>query len=159
MWEEKVNFERIERSQLARQASMLGSLRELLILMERDALRWMETNLVQKKLRIVVSKFSLTRKARYRAILRRRLTAATKRGVAHVAEENGNTTPRMKTADLTRVRARADALYDEHVNKLESELKRVWSQAVFGNINRAQLRYLTKKAFADFAGWVPPEAP
>ncbi len=159
MWEEKVNFEQIERSQLGRQASMLGSLRELLVLMERDALRWVETNLVQKKLRLAISKFSLTRRARYRAILRNRLTAATKSGVADVAEETDNTTPRMKTADLTRVRARADALYDEHVNKLESELKRVWSKAMFGNVDRAQLRYLTKKTFADFAGWVPPEAP
>ncbi len=159
MWEEKIDFERIERSQLGRQASMLGSLRELLVLMERDALRWVETNLVQKKLRLAISKFSLTRKARYRVILRNRLTASTKRGVADVAEETGNVTPRMKTPDLTRVRARADALYDEHVNKLESELKRVWSQAMFGNIDRAQLRYLTKTVFANFAGWVPPEAP
>lgn len=159
VWEQKVDFEKIGRSQTARQASMLGQLRDLLAKMQADTLRWVEINLVQKKLRTAVSKFSLSRTANYRAILRKRLTAATRRGVADVAGEVGQATPRMKTSDLTRVRARADALYDEHINRLESELKRVWSQAMFGNVDREQLRYVTRKAFADFAGWEQPKPP
>ncbi len=159
VWEEKVNFERIERSQNGRHASLLKALRTILAAMERDTLRWVETNLVQKRLRLAVTKFTLTRQARYRSTLRARLTAANRRGVADVAEEMGQPTPRLKTADLTRVRARADALHDEHMNQLETELRRVWSAAMFGNVSGPQLRYLTRKTFADFAGWSQPDAP
>ena len=87
------------------------------------------------------------------------MTLATKRGVKDVAGEHGLSTSRLKTADLSRTRARADALHAEHMNQLESELQRVWSQAMFGNVNSSQLRYVTRKIFADFAGWVQPDPP
>ena len=159
VWEAKIDFERIDRSQNARHASLLTALRNILAGMERDTLRWVEVNLVRKKLRVAVTKFTLTRQARYRATLRKRLTNATGRGLADVAGEVGQSVPRLTVADLTRVRARADALHDEHINQLETELRRVWSQAMFGNVNGPQLRYLTRKAFADFAGWRQPDAP
>ena len=159
IWEEKVDFERIDAAQNRRHASMLAGLRSILAAMERDTLRWVKSNLAEKKLRLAISKFELTRKASYRTSIRRRLAAATQRGVRDVADEMDQRTPKVKAADLSRTRARADALHTEHINQLESELKRVWSQAMFGIINADQLRYVTRKAFADFAGWVQPDAP
>lgn len=159
IWEEKIDFEQIDRSQNARHASMLAGLRSILAAMERDTLRWVKANLAEKKLQLAISKFKLTRQVAYRSSLRKRLTAATLRGVKDVAGEMKQPTPKTKLEDLSRTRARADALFTEHINKLESELKRVWAQAMFGNINADQLRYVTRKAFADFAGWVQPDAP
>ncbi len=159
IWEEKVDFEQIDRSQNARHVSMLAGLRTILAAMERDTLRWVKTNLAEKKLRLAISKFKLTRQAAYRATIRKRLTAATQRGIRDVADEMNQRIPKTKLEDLSRTRARADALHIEHINKLESDLKRVWSQAMFGTIDADQLRYVTRKAFADFAGWVQPDAP
>lgn len=159
IWEQKVDFASIERSQLARQAQMVVDLRRVLRSMESDTLSWVSTNLASKKLKTAIPKFTLTRKARYRSIVRQRLTAATRKGVSDVAGEVGQDTPRLRTADLSRVRARADALFDEHINRLEADLKREWSQAMFGNINKEQLVYVTRRVFADFAGWAQPSPP
>ena len=159
IWEEKVDFERIDRAQDNRHRAMLAGLRSILAAMERDTLRWVKSNLTEKKLRLAISKFKLTRQAAYRATIRKRLTAATIRGVRDVAGELKVQTPKIKAVDLSRTRARADALHTEHINQLESELKRVWSQAMFGNVDADQLRYVTRKAFADFAGWEQPDPP
>lgn len=159
IWEEKIDFERIDRAQDNRHRAMLAGLRTILAGMERDTLRWVKSNLAEKKLRLAISKFKLTRTAAYRTTLRKRLTAATRAGLRDVAGELKVQTPNIKVADLSRTRARADALFTEHVTRLESDLKRVWSQAMFGNVDADQLRYVTRKAFADFAGWVQPDAP
>ena len=159
VWEEKVDFARIERSQLARQAQMMVDLRTLLRQIERDTLGWVSTNLASKKLKTAIPKYTMPRAARYRAIVRQRLTAAARRGVSDVAGEVGQDTPLLRTTDLTRVRARADALFDEHKGRLEADLKREWAQAMFGNVNKEQLIYVTRRVFADFAGWAQPSPP
>ena len=43
------------------------------------------------------------------------------------------------------------------VGKLEGDLKREWAKSMNPPIDKSQLRYVTKKVFADFAGWVQPE--
>lgn len=159
VWEEKVDFAKISRMQTSRQERLLDDLRKLLKQIERDTLVWVNRNLVQKKLKTAIQKFELPRAARYRAILRTRLTSAAIRGVADVAAEVGQPKPKMKTADLTRIRARADALYEEHRGRLEADLKREWSQAMFGIVSKTQLEYVTRLAFARFAGWEEPDGP
>lgn len=158
-YEKRIDYDRLSRSQTARQAVLVEDLRKLLRQIEMDTLFWVDENLASKKLKTAIDKFKMPRIAKYRAIIRKRITMASRRGVSDVAGEADEDTPRLKIADLSRARARADALLDEHVNRLESDLKREWSKAMFGNVDKRQLRYVTRKVFADFAGWESPDGP
>lgn len=158
-FEQRIDFATVERAQEARHARTLASLRKVILKQQTKALGWAVDTLVKRKLKTAIPKFELDLKAKYRATLRQAMVAAAIRGNADSHSELGLKVRPLTTADLTRVRARADALVDDQLGQLEKELKRVWSQAVLGVIDRAQIEYLTKKTFAEFAGWVQPEAP
>ena len=159
VYEDRLDFVAIERAQEARHEALLRDLRKLLFEIQRRTLAWVVTNLVRKRLKTAVVNFALPLKSRWRTLLRLRIIAAAKTGKADVATELGIATPVFKQPELSRLRVRADVLFQDQTSKLESELKRVWSQAMFGKIDEAQLVYLTKKTFANFAGWPEPEAP
>lgn len=159
IFEAKVNFPRIERRQNARHQAMLNELRKVLHQMERRTVQWALENLANKKLRLAVNKFELPLKGKYQAVVRQRITAAALAGTHDVAEELDKPVPKLKVADLTRYRQSADALSSDHLTRLESDLRRVWADAMHGPISRSQIVYVTKKTFADFAGWEPPGGP
>lgn len=160
LFEERIDFDHIAMSQDARVARHVSQLSRMLRKIESATLAWARDNLARKKLRTAVAKFSLPRKPRHRAALRKALSSAAKTGAQDVALELEQPTPIFKISDLSRVRARADALFEEHTNWLETNLKRRWSQAMLGaRIDEAQIMYLTRLTFAEFGGWQPPEAP
>jgi hypothetical protein len=159
IWESRIDFDRIKRAQDARHKLVLSELRSLLFKMQKDTLVWVNDNLVRKKLKTAVPKFKAPQQAAYRSLLRKRMTSAAIRGSRDVASEMDLDAPRMKVRDLTRIRAAADALFNDHITRLEADLKREWAGAMQGNISKSQLEYLTKKVFADFAGWEPPDGP
>jgi hypothetical protein len=157
IYEKRVDFAAIERNQELVNKHLLSVLRKILSDMERHTLRWVETNLAKKKLKTAINKFELPYTPRYRAAMRRWLASSTKAGAKSVARELELPSPELSTRELSRVRARADALTDEHLNRLTSDLNREWAQAMFGNVDSKQLRYVTKRVFADFAGWEQPD--
>lgn len=159
IYEDRIDFDRIREDQDQRHAKTLNDLRAILFDMQQRTLAWVRDNLEKRKLKTAVAKFELPLKPKYRAVLRKRITGAARRGAADVAGELDLAPPRFKVAELSRVRARADALYEDHMNRLEGDLKRVWSKAMFGKVDGAQLAYETRRVFADFAGWLPPEVP
>lgn len=159
-YEERVDFERIaieaQQRTMATDKEFIKHLRRV----ERLTLAWVDDTLGKRKLRLAIPKFRLPGQPKLRAILRSRMNQAARRGALDVAKELDEKVPAMKMVDLSRVRARADVLLMENVNWLETNLKRVWAQAMLGaRIDRAQLRYLTQQQFAKFAGWTGPTPP
>ena len=158
-WEMRIDFERINRQQDQRLQDTLRELRRLLRRIENQTLGWVVDNLARKKLRTAIVKFQLPLSAKYREIVRRRMLMAFRRGRSDVGKEldlRGRTT---RSPARSRVRARADVLTTDHIERLETDLRRVWSQAMQSVVNREQLIYVTRLAFSNFAGWRKPEPP
>ena len=158
-WEIRIDFERINRQQDQRLQDTLRELRRMLNRMETQTLGWVVDNLAKKKLRTAIVKFRLPLAARYREIIRRRMLMSFRRGRADVSKELGLPAKTTRRPARSRVRARADVLATDQIERLETELRRVWSQAMQSVVDREQLTYLTQLTFANFAGWRKPEAP
>lgn len=159
-FEDRIDFVRISTQQEDRAKATVAELRKHLRGVEVQVRKWAKRELARKRLKGAVRGFSLPGQARHRAILRKRTAGATRRGVSDVAGELDGTIPRLRIADLSRTRARADALLEEQVNWLETTLKRRWSQAMLGaRIDAEQIDYLTRLTFAEFAGWPAPKGP
>ena len=158
-YEARIDFSRVTRDTEFVEQRLLRILRRILKDQETATLKWVRVNLAQKKLRTAIAKFELPLQGRYRSALRRWLQSAARAGVISVADEVGGDAPSMAVRDLTRVRARADALADEHRSVLTSSLQRAWSSAMFGKVDADQLEYVTRLAFAEFAGWKVPDGP
>ena len=158
-FERRIDYKRIEADQLRRAELTSQELNRHFRRVERRTLSWVLDTLFRRKLKLAIAKFDLPFQAKQREILRRRMTGAAVRGADDVAGELEVDRRPFKAADLSRVRARADALLEEQVNWLETNLKLTWTQAMAGKIDRHQLAYLTQKVFADFAGWPEPKAP
>lgn len=159
MWEQRVDFEAIDRSTRARHARFLADARKILASMLVRTLSWVEQNLANRKLKTAVPKFKLPLQARYRALCRRYMENSARAGLADVAKEFDQPVPKLKVADLTRIRASADTLFEDHMTTLETALKREWSKAMHRNVSAAELEWVTRKVFADFAGWEQPDGP
>ena len=159
VYEERIDFEKIGMEQNIRASQMAEELRTHLRRIQDQVLPWVKENLGQKKLKTAINKFELPLQPKYREIVRRRMTMAANAGLRDVAREHDLPVRKLKVPELSRVRARADALADDHINRLTSDLRKAWSQAMFGKVDKAQLEYVTRQVFADFAGWHPPEGP
>ena len=159
VFEKRIDFERINRDQSRRSAATTAELLEVLKRVESRTIAFAIDELARKNLKTGINRYTMPLFPKYREVIRRRITMAYRRGVADVAGEFGFKPPRLKVSDLSRVRARADALADDHRSKLESELRRAWAQAVEGNIVKAQIIYVTRQVFADFTGWRQPTYP
>lgn len=159
IFEERIDFEKIASDQARRAAFTVEELQEVLRRMETRTLAWVNENLVKKKLKQAINKYQLPLVPKYREIVRRRMTQAAKAGVKDVATEHDLPVRPLKTPDLSRVRARADALVSDHMSRLTTDLRRAWAVAMYGTISKEQLFYVTRQAYADFAGWEPPEGP
>jgi len=158
-WELRIDFEGISRAQARRRDSTLKELRELLREIERRTLFFVRTKLVRGKARTEAVKYVVPLQARYRAILRKRLTAAYRRGVRDVATEVDLKKPVVRGPQLSQARARADALAQDQLTKLKTELLKAWQQALVGVLDKKQLAFVTSQVFADFAGWEGPVEP
>ena len=159
-FEERIDFGQIELAQDRRHADTLQELRGLLFRIQHLTTLWVRKELVQKKRRAAVAKYSMPLAAKYKEILRRRMLAAHRRGRYNVAREVGaKGTPKMKTGEINRVRAEADVLYEDHRSRLETDLKRELTKAIGTTWDRAQLEYTTKLVFSNFTGWEEPPPP
>ncbi len=156
VYEHRINFPKISSDQARRTEAGEVAIERWLRKVEKLTVAWADDQLGKRKAKTAINKFVLPGKVRLRRILRSRLHTAALDGAFDVASELGGEVTPFKISEVSRTRARADALFDEMVNWLESNLKRVWSQAMLGNIDRAQLRYLTRQQFAIFAGWPDP---
>lgn len=156
-YEERIDFEKISRAQDRRQHDTLLELRGLLLRIERKTLAWVQKELIRTKRRASIPKYSMPLPRKYSEIMRRRFLSAHRRGRQDVTKEVGaRKSPPMKAGDLSRVRAQADLLVKDHQARLETDLKREWSKAMEGVIDKTQLLYVTRKVFADFTGWEQP---
>lgn len=155
--EERIDFERIQKAQERRHADTLQELRGLLFRMQRRAIAYATEELVKNKKRAATAKFKLPLTNKYREVLRRRALSAHRRGRQDVTDELGaRKAPPMSGPDLSRVRAHADLLAKTHMDRLSADLQKAWSKAMAGKVDKAQMIYVTRQVFADFAGWEQP---
>ena len=89
-------------------------------------------------------------------MLRKRIEAAARKGHLDVRQETGATALPFRGPDRARARERADALAEEQLGRLTADLKKAWNGAMQNPIDTQQVLYVTRKAFADFAGWEQP---
>jgi hypothetical protein len=156
-YEERIDYEQIVSAQDRRHAETISELRGLLLRIERQTIAFAVEELAKRKNKTSPAKYSVPLSNKYREILRRRILASHRRGRQDVAGEVGvKIVPAMSGPEMSRVRAQADLLTRDHISRLETDLRREWTKAMQGNIDRRQIEYVTRKVFADFAGWEQP---
>ena len=155
-YEKRIDFEGVARAQDRRHAATLTELRSVLFRMQGRTLTWVGTNLARDKRRTSIGGFTLPFQQRYRAVLRKRMESAARRGYRDVQNETGAKALPFRGTDRARARERADTLTDAHLGRLTQDLKAAWNLAMQGAVDGNQLSYVTSKVFADFAGWVEP---
>ncbi len=155
VYEQRVDFEGIMRAQDRRHADTLKELRTVIFQMQNRTLRFVEEALIRNKSRAAIRSFKPSGQ-KYRAVLRKRMEAAARRGHLDVRKETGAKSLPFRGPDTNRARERADTLVDDHLGRLTQDLKRAWNGAMQAPLDADQLRYVTRKVFADFAGWKQP---
>lgn len=156
IYEKRIDFAGIAASQDRRHLATLVELRSVIFKMQMRTLSWMNLNLVQHKSRTAIRGFSLPLQQRYRAVLRKRMELASRRGHRDVQKETEREALPFRGVDLAKSRERADTLSESHLGRLTQELKTNWNLAMQGPVDDIQMRYVTRKVFADFAGWKEP---
>lgn len=155
--EDRIDFERIASAQDRRHRDTLSELRGLLVRIERRTIAYALEELARKKRKTAVAKYSMPLSNKYREIVRRRMLSAYRRGKQDVAAEIGaRKAPAMTSPEMSSVRAQADVVVRDHKERIETDLRKAWTQAMVGPIDKEQIVYVTRKAFADFAGWEQP---
>ena len=155
-YELRIDFAGIAAAQDRRHLTTLVELRSVIFKIQIRTLNWVDLNLVQHKRRTAIQGFSLPFQQKYRMVLRKRMELASRRGHRDVQKEVNRKALPFRGADLSRSRERADTLAETHLSKLTQELKQNWNLSMQGAIEGEQLRYVTRKVFADFAGWKEP---
>ena len=155
--EERIDFERIAKQQELRHRGTLSDLRGLLFRIERITVAYAVEQLVVRKRKTAVAKYRMPLSNKYREICRRRILSAHRKGRQDVAGEVGaRKAPPMTGPALSQARAQADVLARDHKDRLESDLRKAWTQAMIGRLGKEQMTYVTRKVFADFAGGEQP---
>ena len=158
-FEERIDFDKIERFQERRVANTLAELRHLLRRSEELTLRWADDQIVRKKLKTVVAKYQMPLYMKYREIIRRKILSSHRRGRSDAMGELALSTPPLRRPEMNRARARADALAESHRARLEADIVRELTSATEGNIDGDVIAWTIQQVFANFAGWVDPDAP
>ena len=159
VFEERIDFDKIESAQNRRVSDSLAELRVLLRRSEELTLRWAREQIVQKKLKTVVAKYQMPLFMKYREIIHRKVLSAHRRGRSDAMGELALSTPPLRRPEMNRARARADALEQSHRARLEADIIRELTSAVEGNIDRDVIVWTIRQVFANFAGWADPDAP
>lgn len=159
VFEDRIDFDRIKAQEKARTAEAEKRLRSILARSQTDTLRWVDLHLRRKREKTAIRRYQLPYAASIRAAVRKQMEEATLAGKVDVARELGIKKENLTNQERSRSRETADATTDDLVSTIESSLKLAWAAAMNGNVNGDQLEYVTRKAFADFAGWVQPEPP
>lgn len=155
--EARIDYGRIQAAQERRRLDTLSELRGLLLRIERITVAYAVEQLAVRKNRGATAKYKMPMANKYRAVIRKRALSAHRRGRQDVTEEVGaRKMPPLSGPQFSRVRAEADALAREHRERLEADLRREWDKATRSPTSREQIKYVTKKVFADFAGWEQP---
>lgn len=157
--EERIDFERIANAQTRRHRDTIAELQAVLRRVERRTLSWAASEIMGKRRKTAVAKYSMPLFMKYREILRRKMLSANRRGRSDSMGELDLRSPPMRQPAMSRTRARADALAREHRDRLEADLRRELTQATEGTVSSEAIAYVIRKVFADFAGWEPPESP
>lgn len=156
IFEQRIDFERIEKQREAREAAMVKELRSQLFRMQNTVLKFVEEELARKKLQTAATRFRMPRAAKYREIIQRKMTQAYLQGNHDVTSELDLRNRRISQPERVRIKEQADALTAVHLGELQGNLKREWAKAMTPPVDKTQLVYVTKKVFADFAGWEQP---
>lgn len=156
IFEERIDFERIERQRSKRETDTIIELRSQLFKMQKQILKFVDEELIRKKLKTAITRFKMPMASKYREIITRRMSQAYLRGSSDVITELELSKRRITQPERVRIREQSDALVAVHLGEIQGNLKREWAKAVTPPIDRTQLRYVTKKVFADFAGWEQP---
>jgi len=156
IYEDRIDFERIERQRESREEATLAELRSHTFRMQRQVLKFVDSDLAGKKLKTAVTRFKMPLVPKYREIVRRRMTQAYTKGNRDVEEELSLRKRKLRQPEIQRIRESSDALVAVHIGELEGNLKKAWAKAMNPPIDKVQLRYVTKKVFADFTGWEQP---
>ena len=159
VFEERIDFDKIEVAQDRRQRNTLAELRTLLRRSEDLTLSWAREVIVRKKLKTAVAKYQMPLYMKYREIIRRKVLSAHRRGRSDAMDELGFFTPPLRRPEMNRSRARADALAESHRARLESDIIRELTSATEGNIDGDVIAWTIRQVFANFAGWPDPDAP
>ncbi len=159
VFEERVDFDKIEAAQDRRHRDTLAELRVLLRRSEDRTLRWAAEEIVRKKRKTAVSKYQMPLYMKYREIIRRKVLSAHRRGRSDAMGELGLSTPPLRQPEMNRSRARADALAEGHRSRLETDIIRELTSATEGNIDGRVISWTIQQVFSDFAGWDPPDPP
>jgi hypothetical protein len=158
-YEERIDFDRVANAQARRHRDTLAELRAVLLRSEARTLQWAKEEIVRKKRKTAVAKYTMPLFMKYREVLRRKTLSSNRRGRSDSMKELGLRTPAMRQPSLARARARADALAGEHRTRLESDIRRELTSATEGIIDGDVIAWTIRQVFAEFAGWAPPEAP
>lgn len=159
VFEDRIDFDRVEVAQDRRLVSTLAELRALLRRSENRTLIWAAEEIVRKQRKTAVAKYQMPLFMKYREIIRRKVLSAHRRGRSDVAGELGISTPPLRRPEMNRSRARADALAESHRARLEADIIRELTSATEGNIDGDVIAWTIRQVFANFAGWADPDAP